>query len=221
MLSNETATSYGMEKKRGAIPELRGGTIVHDCFGPYDKLEEVKHALCNAHLLRELRAVEELDKEPWAAEVSELLKMFNKIQMDHPIGVPLEIVAGSKELLLGALNRAIEFYDSLPPLPTKKSCRGRKKKRPGHNLALRMRDRIDSVLLFLSDPNVPFTNNQAERDLRMIKTQQKISGCFRTLQGANNFAIVRSVCSTLRKRGHNIVEHPREVFNSNYAPDTG
>ena len=81
-----------------------------------------------------------------------------------------------------------------------------KKRRPGHNLARRLRDRKQSVLRFLTDPEVPFTNNQAEQDLRMMKLRMRISGCFRSAQGARDFATLRSVLSTARKQGWNRIE---------------
>ncbi len=84
--------------------------------------------------------------------------------------------------------------------------RGRKKRRPGHNLALRLRDRKESVLRFVSDLAVPFTNNLAEQDLRMMKLRMKISGGFRSEQGARDFATLRSVLSTARKQGRNRIE---------------
>jgi transposase len=220
VLSNETTTSYRMEEKRGAVPELRTGTVVHDCFGSYNKLTGVNHALCNAHLLRELKAVAELDKEPWAADVSELLKSFNKLREQHPAGVPLEIVVDAKPRFRSALEKAVEFYAAQPAYADKPR-RGRLKKRPGHNLALRMLENRNAVLRFLDDPIVPFTNNQAERDLRMLKTQQKISGCFRAPTGADNFAVIRSVLSTCRKRGLSLFEELRFIFAPTPATDTG
>ena len=84
--------------------------------------------------------------------------------------------------------------------------RGRKKRRPGHNLALRLRDRRESVLRFLTDTRCPFTNNQAEQDLRLMKLRMKISGGFRSAQGARDFATLRSVLSTARKQGRNRIE---------------
>ena len=83
---------------------------------------------------------------------------------------------------------------------------GRKKRRPGHNLALRLWDRRESVLRFVRDKRVPFTNNQAEQDLRMMKLRVKISGGFRSEQGVRDFATLRSVLSTARKKGLNRIE---------------
>ena len=102
------------------------------------------------------------------------------------------------------VREALAQHQALPALPTGR--RGRKKRRPGHNLALRLRDRRESVLRFLRDERVPFTNNQAEQDLRMMKLRMKISGGFRSEQGARDFATLRSVLSTARKQGLNRIE---------------
>ena len=105
------------------------------------------------------------------------------------------------------VGEALAYHEAQPPLrPPQKGRRGRKKRRPGHNLALRLRDRKQDVLRFVSDPGVPFTNNQAEQDLRMMKLRMKISGGFRSEQGAQDFATLRSVLSTARKQGRNRVE---------------
>ncbi len=108
--------------------------------------------------------------------------------------------------------KGIEYHQSLPPL-LQKSHRGRKKRRVGHNLLLRLRDYAEDTLPFLESPDVPFTNNQAERDIRMMKCRTKISGGFRSWQGAENFAIIRSLISTARKQGRNILEVLTQVLN--------
>ena len=97
------------------------------------------------------------------------------------------------------------FHESQPPL-TRKSNRGRVKRRVGHNLLLRLKDYARDVLRFLFEPDVPFTNNQAERDLRMMKCKQKISGCFRVFDNALDFANIRSVLSTARKQNLNLLD---------------
>ena len=103
------------------------------------------------------------------------------------------------------LQRGLSFHESLPPL-TRKSNRGRVKRRVGHNLLLRLKDYASDVLRFLTEPDVPFTNNQAERDLRMMKCKQKISGCFRSCDNALDFANIRSVLSTARKQNLNLLD---------------
>ena len=107
------------------------------------------------------------------------------------------------------LDHAIAFHEAQPPLRTGK--RGRKKRRIGHNLALRLRKHKEGCLRFLIDPRTPFTNNEAERDLRMAKLRQKISGGFRSERGAYNFARMRAVIATARKHGWNVLQtlvHP-------------
>ena len=94
----------------------------------------------------------------------------------------------------------------------KKPKRGRVKRRPGHNLVLRLQKYDEDVLRFLSNPEVPFTNNQAEQSLRMIKVKQKISGCFRTIEGANKFLTVRSYTATTQKQGIKTLEALTHVF---------
>jgi transposase len=109
------------------------------------------------------------------------------------------------------------FHESLPPLQGAASGkkRGRTKRRTGHNLLLRLTGRKEETLRFLYDDTVPFTNNAAERDLRMMKTRNKISGGFRTMEGAEEFAIIRSLLVTARKQGWGIMEtltaNPQEL----------
>ena len=105
------------------------------------------------------------------------------------------------------LAEALAFHQAQPPLaPPKPGKRGRKKRRVGHNLALRLQDCKTETLRFLTDPDVPFTNNEAERDGRMGKLRQKISGGFRSPKGAQDFATLRSAITTARKQGWNIIE---------------
>ena len=117
--------------------------------------------------------------------------------------------AFSRTSAVAILDHAIAFHEAQPPLRTGK--RGRKKSRIGHNLALRLRKHKEGCLRFLTDPRTPFTNNEAERDLRMAKLRQKISGGFRSERGAYNFARMRAVIATARKQGWNVLQtlvHP-------------
>lgn len=206
VMSNEEATSYRVSAKRGEMFSGLIGTIVHDCFKSYDVLLGVLHALCNAHILRELKALIQFEKETWATLMSRLLCLAKK----HP---------EKKELVLTLydriLEKGIDYHESLEPL--KKGKRGRQKKRVGHNLLLRLKERKDDVLRFLSDPHVPFTNNLAEQDLRMMKVKMKISGGFRTLQGAKTFCTIRSFTSTCRKQGINIFQAIAQA-NTGFLP---
>ena len=104
------------------------------------------------------------------------------------------------------IRRGIALHESQVPLPRKPGARGKTAKRTGHNLLLRLRDFKAETLRFMADFNVPFTNNQAEQDVRMMKVKMKISGGFRSTDGADTFATLRSVISTARKQGWDMVK---------------
>lgn len=206
-------THYRISSKRGDVPTfLSGGTVVHDHWKPYyAHLEGVEaHALCGAHHLRELKAIAEIEKEPWATELSALFYSANQLKRAAQGRGDTELPASALEDIItryvAILAKGIDFHEGLPPLVQKAGSRGRKKRRPGHNLLIRLRDFRDDVLRFLTDFEVPFTNNQAEQDLRMMKLRMKISGSFRTIEGAQVFTDIRSVISTARKHGLNILE---------------
>jgi transposase len=188
VISNDHMTHYKVTEKRGDIHTGLCGTLVHDHFKPYLSVPDVKHALCNAHHLRELKALEEIEKESWAFDMSKLLRTLNSSSIP---------IAKAKKLYDKIVADGLKFHEKQDRL-------GGRKKRTGHNLLIRLRDFKDATLRFLTDKAVPFTNNQAEQDIRMIKVKQKISGCFRTVQGAENFCTIRGFISTKRKQGHNI-----------------
>jgi transposase len=107
------------------------------------------------------------------------------------------------------LTQAVNFHEAQPPLQAMSKAgkrRGRPKRRTGHNLALRLQMRKSEVIRFLTEPHAPFTNNEAERDLRMGKVRQKISGCFRVVRGAEIFCTLRTVTCTARKQGWSVIE---------------
>jgi transposase len=212
-ISDLAFTHYRISAKRGAVPSfLTGGTIVHDHWKSYyAHMSGVDtHALCGAHHLRELKAIEEIEKEPWARAMSALLTSANKLkcaaQGRGETELSASVYQGIITKYMAILAEGLAFHERQPPLTQKPGTRGRKARRPGHNLLIRLRDYRDDVLRFLTDFTVPFTNNQAERDLRMMKLRMKISGTFRTLEGAQVFADIRSVISTIRKHGGNIIE---------------
>ena len=201
------------EKRKDNQPLLKlKGTVIHDHWKPYYQLENLQHGLCNAHHLRELKAVAEIDQESWALSMSKLLLLANQFKHRYQeLVIPKQIRERLMVLYDLIVSRGLNYHQSLEPLE-RKNNRGRKKRRVGHNLLMRLRDYKDDVLKFLEKPEVPFTNNQAERDLRMIKCKQKISGGFRTMKGAENFAIIRSVISTLKKQKLNILEKLKEIL---------
>ena len=212
VLSSPLLTQYRSCEKRGSLPrKLQGGVIVHDHFKPYYTLAGVSHALCNAHHLRELKALIEIEKEPWALKMFRLLLLANKaVRRTKEAGanvLPERIKRRILALYDAIVMRGWIFHEQLPPLAKPREDRrgGRQAHRPGFNLLRRLRDFKHDVLRFIENFAVPFTNNQAEQDVRMMKVKMKISGGFRTKAGADTFAALRSTISTARKQGWNIL----------------
>ena len=219
--SNPQYTHLTINAKRGQEGMDAGGVLpdflgiaVHDCWAPYWKYSRILHALCCAHLLRELAGVEEHHPEQkWATDFKELLLGMKNVK-------DLAVDIGNEKLCEDPLREFDRKYDQIiaqayleNPLPeiTEKK-RGRKKK--GKILALI--ERLDtlkaSVFLFIHNFNVPFDNNQAERDFRMIKTKTKVSGCFRSLAGAQNYLKIMSYVGTAKKHGISAYEAIRHAI---------
>jgi transposase len=210
-IATETATFFRVCDKRGAMPEgLGGGVVVHDGFKSYGKLETVAHALCNAHHLRELKALIQFDKEPWAAGMSDCLRdACNAVREARARGetaLPPAALQTFHARYWAALREGLAWHRNLPRFEKAGRKSGRTKRRTGHNLLLRLHRFKDDVLRFLIDFEVPFTNNLPEQALRMMKVKMKISGGFRTQQGAQAFAALRSVIATARKQRQNILK---------------
>ena len=204
--SSERLTHYGADTRRGKaamdeigiLPRYRG-TCVHDGWLSYTFYPECRHALCGAHLLRELIYFEELSEETkvWATPLKELL-------LELKGEAERACADGATQLDAERLAERRASYDKLvaeglraqPPPEMPEQVR-----RQARNLLLRLERRKEEVLLFLTDFAVPWDNNQAERDLRMVKLRQKVSGCFRTEEGARRFCRIRSYLSTARKQG--------------------
>jgi transposase len=168
----------------------------------------VLHALCNAHHLRELKALIEIEKEDWARKMQRLLgRACHATNLAREQAVPLSaaLIALLDRSYDAILAEGLAFHEVQPAL-AKARRRGRPPRRVGHNLLLRLSTRKQDVLRFLTDPSVPFTNNLAEQDGRMMKLRQKISGGSRSDNGAKDFAIIRSVISTARKQGWNLLQ---------------
>ena len=191
----------------GILPNF-SGIVMHDNWASYF-IYECVHALCNAHHIRELTRAAEDDAQKWASEMIALLLNIKKEVDECP----------DKKLLIERIAARNNEYDTLliqaelecpPPLTDplieagQKKKRGRQKKTKSRNLLERLRDRKAATLLFMENQSVPFTNNQAERDLRMTKVQQKISGCFRSENGADDFCRIRSFISTCMKQGEDV-----------------
>jgi transposase len=205
-------TFYRTSPKRGSLPENMIGIVVHDHWKPYYTLKGVLHALCNAHHLRELQALIDIEKEAWARKMQRLLRRAcHAANLARAREVPLSprLIALIERRYDAVVMEGLAFHEAMPKLADAsegRKRRGRKPRRVGHNLLSRLDERRQDVLRFLSDPTVPFTNTQAERDARMMKLRQKISGGFRSADGAADFAVIRSVFSTARKQGWNILQ---------------
>jgi transposase len=207
-------TFYRVCARRGSLLANVTGIVVHDHWLPYYGMPGVLHALCNAHHLRELKALIEIEKEAWARKMHRLLRRTcHAVNLARERGSPLKprLIALIERRYDAFVAEGLAFHVAQSPLrpdDAPQGCRrrGRKARRTGHNLLLRLANRREDVLRFLADPNVPFTNNQAERDVRMMKVKQKISGSFRSLEGALDFAVIRSFISTAKKQGWNVIQ---------------
>jgi transposase len=196
------------------LPRYRG-TAIHDNWPTYWLYEACEHGLCNSHHLRELTAVEENDEQRWATR----FKIFLLSAKQAVETAKEEGLEGLPPAKIGQIERIYERLMALalqanqPPeggWPSGK--RGRPKKTKPRNLAERLGKRQAAVLAFVYDFKVPFDNNLAERDIRMLKVQQKISGCFRSEEGAKDFCTIRSYISTMRKQSINVWEALGSVF---------
>jgi transposase len=207
-------TFYRVCARRGSLLAGVKGIVVHDHWKPYYTMTGVLHALCNAHHLRELKALIDIEKEDWARKMQRLLRRAcHEVNLARERGSPLKprLIALIERRYDVLVAEGLTFHEAQSPLrpddaPQGRKRRGRKARRTGHNLLLRLAERRQDVLRFLANPNVPFTNNEAERDGRMMKVKQKISGGFRSLEGAADFAVIRSFISTAKKQGWNVIQ---------------
>ena len=190
----------------GCLPRFHG-TLVHDCWAPYWKHPGgITHAICCAHLLRELTGIEEGHPDyTWPTKFKSLLLEMKKARDRRAESGDMELSRYYQRKFSRMYDGAIETaYEETPvPEPGPGKKKGRKKR--GKVLALvdRLKEHKAAVCLFIKDFAVPFDNNQAERDLRMTKAKTKISGCFRTLDGAQEYLDIMSYASTARKLGYN------------------
>ena len=179
-----------------------GGTTVHDCWASYLSYDHCAHALCGAHLLRELTFAVEANGYRWAANMKRLLTQT----CARIAECPDKCLSASayKNLRKRYRNILTRGEKELPPIPPRQNGkRGRVAKSDAHNLWERFKRYEQAVLLFAERPEVPFTNNRAERDLRMSKVKQKVSGCFRSRQYAEAYCRISSYLQTMAYRGYN------------------
>lgn len=221
--STPLLTFYAHHAKRGReaftqmglLPHF-AGTSVHDSLASYhDPTYVCTHSLCNAHLLRELLGLFDETHQTWTQRMGALLRSLKrakeKAQLQGKSALDPTLLARYQALYRRLAVRGLE--QNLAPTRTQK--RGRPANGACRSLLLRFQKREDAVLRFALDFAVPFDNNQAERDLRMIKVQQKVSGCFRSTDGADHFCRIRGYISTLRKQGSGILSALRSVFMGN------
>ena len=226
---SDTPTWYGVHARRGmeaieaqGILPKRLAVWVHDCGSPYGQLE-CDHALCNAHLLRELTFLREITGQAWNPRMMERRLAANEDGKSARQQGEKTLAPEHIALILADYQAILRDGEALnPEAPRNALQRGRVKQTPTFNLLRRLREHADEVLRFVSDLSVPFTNNLGERAIRMPKVKQKISGCFRSLEGANHFAIIRSYLDTLSKQGHNLLDALRLTFQGQVPlPTTG
>ena len=218
--STEKLTHYHVHDKRGHVAMRVGGILphftgvaLHDHWRSYLTFTDCQHSFCNVHHLRELRFVAEQYEQAWAAQMERLLL---DIKAEVASTSPLHTALPPDRLAYYATQ-----YDALidqgfadNPCAAKTIPRpvGRPKQSPPKNLLDRLHRQKAGVLAFMYDFRIPFDNNLAERDVRMIKVQQKVSGCFRTQDGAHIFCAIRSYISTARKHGLNAIDAIYNAF---------
>lgn len=216
-ISNQRYTYFYPHSKRGkeamdamgVLPKYKG-ILCHDYWKSYLSYSCL-HSLCNAHHIRELKFSHEEENKIWAKKMKSLLICMNKA-----------VIEANGKLSQQHINRYIRKYRCILkegeeecPVPEKvPGKRGRVKKSKSRNLLERLKNHEEDVLRFLKDSDVPFTNNQAERDIRMTKVQQKISGCFRSMEGAQIFCRIRSYLSTARKNSYSAMVALNRLFQN-------
>ncbi len=220
--STERLTCFGLHRKRGQIamrelgllPHVRGWAL-HDHWASYLAFTHCRHAFCNVHHLRELQFITDQYQQPWAQTLTQLLydaKAEVEEHLNH--NQHATSLAPARLAHYQAAYDAIlqQGYQANPPPENPLKKRGRPKQSPANNLLNRLDKHRMGVLAFMYDFRVPFDNNLAERDIRMVKLKQKVSGAFRTWTGAHTFCAIRSYLSTVRKQNLNVLTALRNAL---------
>ena len=213
-------THYAIHAKRGSeatdaigiLPHFTG-VSVHDGWKPYRHYTSCRHALCNIHHLRELTFLEEAYDQAWAKDLKALLLQMKTAVEAARLRGETEVGAAERTALLTRYEELLaNGLAANPPPERRPHRRGRVKQSPSRNLLERLLFQQDQVLAFLEDFTIPFDNNQAEQDLRMLKVQQKIAGSFRAHAGSAAFARIRGYLSSMRKQGVSLLAALQTVF---------
>ncbi len=190
-------------KSNESILKDFSGTAVHDCWKSYFNFKNCKHALCNAHILRELNALIE-QKSIWATKMKALLtEMYQKSEKGKGI-------VENPTYFLRMYDYICKIAEKEEP-PPRKSKNGKLKSSKGRNLLNRLKEYQAEVIAFSQNQNIPFTNNEAERAIRHVKIKQKVSMCFRTFDGAKIYARIQSVIDTIKKHGLNVFQTLKNI----------
>ena len=192
---------------KAAIEEINiipryGGAIIHDCLKSYLSYHDCNHGLCGSHLLRELTFIVEAHGYAWARDMKCLLQeTCKKVSTSTEKRLSDKELSNLQKCYRNIITRGEKELPAIPPKPSGK--RGKLAKSDAHNLWERLRDHETAVLLFAKNPHVSFTNNRAERDLRMSKVKQKVSGCFRTREYAHAYCRISSYLQSMANKGYN------------------
>lgn len=229
--STDTLTYYEMHEKRGTeaageigiLPEFNG-TAMHDHWKPYYTFKDCTHAECNAHNLRYLRDIYENYGHEWAKNMAgllvELKKQIEDLKTEGLMGMEADQTVAWRKRFHSIIKAGINEDDEKSPKVLSKKT-GKPQRSKALNLLLKLQNYDIETLAFMYDFKVPFDNNLAERDLRMQKLRQKISGCFRGKEGANVFCRIRSYISTARKNGQRVMESLINALSGNpFIPET-
>ena len=213
VFSNKNLSYFNINKSRSkkALDEIElldnfNGNLVTDFYAMYRKYPNITNYFCNAHLLRELTFIHEIDGKYWAKDLMDiLLKLKNLNRNDKNFHSERErYIKLFDKIIKDNLKKETELQKNNKGSKEKKS-KGKVAQTKSKNLLDRLKEYKDGYLGFVLKDNIPFTNNQAERDFRFIKVQQKISGTFRSFEGAENFLKISSIISTIKKQNLNVL----------------
>lgn len=216
LFSHAKRGKEALQSEGSPLPAMRGHAV-HDCWGSYFTFQDCQHALCGAHLLRELTALTEAGSR-WAGKMHALMLRMYKAS-DYGKGTlkdPLPVLLEYDKICQQGQQQEPPAQTNGSGLARPGLARpGRPKKTKGRNLLERFIQHKEAITAFALQEEVPFTNNQAERDLRPAKIKQKVSGCFRTATGAKRYARIQSFISTARKQGEQVFQQLNEAFSGN------